>query len=234
MSAKVLTVYDYQRLIERGWRRSGSWLYKPNLKTTCCKLYTIRLKVAAFTMSKEQRRVLRRFERYLAGEDVQQPGAGAGAPEGEGHMLVDEASPRGPPSGSLTKDDSDARKSDAFAAHIARAIAAALGDLIARGALPSPPAGAAPPPPVASFVARDVAAKQKLAEDVLYASPAAPQYAGWTKKHGQGGTAEVGSLQALLVGELNKERGRLPGGVRASVGGRVRRFVCLNCFIGLC
>eukprot|EP00249_Psilotum_nudum_P020100 c27566_g1_i3 orf=299-2086(-) len=43
------------------------FLYKPQMETTCCPSYTIRLDVQSFNASKEQRRVLRRFQRYLDG-----------------------------------------------------------------------------------------------------------------------------------------------------------------------
>ncbi|KAJ3116586.1 hypothetical protein HK100_001021, partial [Physocladia obscura] len=33
----------YQALIDRGWRRSGHYLYKPSIGETCCPAYTIRL-----------------------------------------------------------------------------------------------------------------------------------------------------------------------------------------------
>ncbi|KAK4746925.1 hypothetical protein SAY87_025962 [Trapa incisa] len=72
--ADTLTVYDYQDLLDRGWRRSGCYLYKPEMKKTCCPSYTIRLKAADFVHSKEQSRVYRRLERYLNGslEDKRQ------------------------------------------------------------------------------------------------------------------------------------------------------------------
>ncbi|XP_044508722.1 arginyl-tRNA--protein transferase 2-like isoform X1 [Mangifera indica] len=62
-----LTVDDYQDLLDQGWRRSGCFLYKPNMKKTCCPSYTIRLKAHDFVPSKEQRRVSRRIQRYLEG-----------------------------------------------------------------------------------------------------------------------------------------------------------------------
>lgn len=37
-----LTVQDYQDLIDRGWRRSGCYCYKPTLHLTCCPMYTIK------------------------------------------------------------------------------------------------------------------------------------------------------------------------------------------------
>ena len=41
-----------QELLNRGWRRSGCWLYKPDLRETCCPPYTIRLDVHRFQPSK--------------------------------------------------------------------------------------------------------------------------------------------------------------------------------------
>ncbi|CAM6106267.1 unnamed protein product [Calypogeia fissa] len=60
-----LTVQDYQELLDRGWRRSGMFLYKPHMKRTCCPPYTIRLKADSFVATKDQMRVLRRMQRYL-------------------------------------------------------------------------------------------------------------------------------------------------------------------------
>ena len=42
MWAHVMSPSDYQDLIDRGWRRSGLYCYKPNMKKTCCPMYTIR------------------------------------------------------------------------------------------------------------------------------------------------------------------------------------------------
>ncbi|EYU22340.1 hypothetical protein ABFS82_06G137200 [Erythranthe guttata] len=62
-----LTVDDYQALIDRGWRRSGCYLYKPDMEKTCCPSYTIRLKTSEFVPSKEQVRVSKRMQRFLDG-----------------------------------------------------------------------------------------------------------------------------------------------------------------------
>ncbi|KAG9160762.1 hypothetical protein Leryth_008599 [Lithospermum erythrorhizon] len=64
--ARSLTVHDYQALLDRGWRRSGSFLYKPDMERTCCPSYTIRLKACDFSPSKEQRRVLNRIQSISA------------------------------------------------------------------------------------------------------------------------------------------------------------------------
>ncbi|XP_010256562.1 PREDICTED: arginyl-tRNA--protein transferase 2 isoform X2 [Nelumbo nucifera] len=65
--ADSITVDDYQDLLDRGWRRSGAFLYKPEMERTCCPSYTIRLKSDDFVPSKEQLRVLRRMQRFLDG-----------------------------------------------------------------------------------------------------------------------------------------------------------------------
>lgn len=51
-----------------GWRRSGDYIYKPDLNDACCKQYTIRLNCTAYKMNKKQRQVNHRFHRYLNGE----------------------------------------------------------------------------------------------------------------------------------------------------------------------
>ncbi|XP_057523175.1 arginyl-tRNA--protein transferase 2-like isoform X1 [Amaranthus tricolor] len=65
--ANSLTVYDYEELLDRGWRRSGYFLYKPELEMACCPAYTIRLRAQDFSPSKEQIRVSKRMQRYLDG-----------------------------------------------------------------------------------------------------------------------------------------------------------------------
>ena len=52
-------------LVDRGWRRSGSWLYRPCCERTCCPPYSIRLDVAAFVPSREHRRLQRRLSERL-------------------------------------------------------------------------------------------------------------------------------------------------------------------------
>ncbi|GKV28312.1 hypothetical protein SLEP1_g37382 [Rubroshorea leprosula] len=72
--AQSITVDDYQDLLDRGWRRSGCFLYKPEMETTCCPSFTIRLKASDFVPSKEQNRVYRRMQRFLDGTlDVKKP-----------------------------------------------------------------------------------------------------------------------------------------------------------------
>ncbi|KAJ0984109.1 hypothetical protein J5N97_002465 [Dioscorea zingiberensis] len=72
--AYSITVDDYQELLDQGWRRSGSFLYKPEMEKTCCPSYTIRLKAEDFIPSKEQARVQKKMQRFLDGlVDVKKP-----------------------------------------------------------------------------------------------------------------------------------------------------------------
>ncbi|KAF9315504.1 Arginyl-tRNA--protein transferase 1 [Podila horticola] len=65
MSAHLMTCKDYQKLINRGWRRSGRYLYKPNLRDSCCPQYTIRMKANEFEASKHQRQIVNRFNHFI-------------------------------------------------------------------------------------------------------------------------------------------------------------------------
>ncbi|CAN8257080.1 unnamed protein product [Cochlearia groenlandica] len=103
LSAETLTVDDYQALIDRGWRRSGCYLYKHEMDKTCCPSYTIRLKASDFVPSKEQQRVSRRLERFLDGNlDVVQPprekgkctGASSGEEKNKSEPIMDDLSDR--------------------------------------------------------------------------------------------------------------------------------------------
>ena len=68
MWAHRLTCDDYQALVDRGYRRSGHYLYRPEAQKTCCPSYTIRLEAAAFAPSREHRRLQRRVSAFLSGE----------------------------------------------------------------------------------------------------------------------------------------------------------------------
>lgn len=65
MWSHLLTAQDYQDLINRGWRRSGKYCYKPNNKKTCCPLYTIKCDAINFKLSKTHKKILKRMNRFL-------------------------------------------------------------------------------------------------------------------------------------------------------------------------
>ncbi|XP_038200576.1 arginyl-tRNA--protein transferase 1 isoform X5 [Arvicola amphibius] len=70
MWAHSLTVQDYQDLIDRGWRRSGKYLYKPVMNKTCCPQYTIRCRPLQFQPSKSHKKVLKKMLKFLAKGEI--------------------------------------------------------------------------------------------------------------------------------------------------------------------
>ena len=61
-------VHIYEKMMKDGWRRCGDYVYLPNLEKSCCKLYTCRLNVEDFKINKDQKKVMKRFRKYLSGE----------------------------------------------------------------------------------------------------------------------------------------------------------------------
>ncbi|KAI0750919.1 arginine-tRNA-protein transferase [Daedaleopsis nitida] len=55
----------YQEMIDRGWRRSGKYCYKPDLRRSCCPQYTIKLGALEFKPSKSQRKLVNRWNRFV-------------------------------------------------------------------------------------------------------------------------------------------------------------------------
>ncbi|TMW53528.1 hypothetical protein DOY81_001405 [Sarcophaga bullata] len=65
MHAYTLSAQDYQDLIDRGWRRSGHYCYKQDNKTTCCPCYTIKCDALEFKLTKSNKKILKRMNRFL-------------------------------------------------------------------------------------------------------------------------------------------------------------------------
>ncbi|XP_026292402.1 arginyl-tRNA--protein transferase 1 isoform X5 [Frankliniella occidentalis] len=65
MWAHQLTVHDYQDLIDRGWRRSGYYCYKPTMHKICCPMYTIKCQAIDFKITKSQKKVIKRVNRFI-------------------------------------------------------------------------------------------------------------------------------------------------------------------------
>uniref|UniRef100_A0A2K6GMI3 Arginyl-tRNA--protein transferase 1 n=1 Tax=Propithecus coquereli TaxID=379532 RepID=A0A2K6GMI3_PROCO len=70
MWAHSMTVQDYQDLIDRGWRRSGKYVYKPVMNRTCCPQYTIRCRPLHFQPSKSHKKVLKKMLKFLAKGEI--------------------------------------------------------------------------------------------------------------------------------------------------------------------
>lgn len=43
ISSSKMTVGDYQKMMDRGWRRCGTYYYKWDFLQSCCQPYTIRV-----------------------------------------------------------------------------------------------------------------------------------------------------------------------------------------------
>ncbi|XP_046304650.1 arginyl-tRNA--protein transferase 1 isoform X3 [Marmota monax] len=76
MWAHSLTVQDYQDLIDRGWRRSGKYVYKPVMNQTCCPQYTIRCRPLQFQPSKSHKKVLKKMLKFLAKGEISKGNCG--------------------------------------------------------------------------------------------------------------------------------------------------------------
>ncbi|XP_006003695.1 arginyl-tRNA--protein transferase 1 isoform X3 [Latimeria chalumnae] len=70
MWAHSMTVQDYQDLINRGWRRSGKYVYKPTMNRTCCPQYTIRCHSLKFQPTRSQKKVLKKITKYLVKGEI--------------------------------------------------------------------------------------------------------------------------------------------------------------------
>ena len=60
-----MSVHDFQNLVDKGFQRSGKFVYLPANKLTCCPQYVLRLDCSTFHISKEQRRAIRKMNEYL-------------------------------------------------------------------------------------------------------------------------------------------------------------------------
>ncbi|KAK4132869.1 hypothetical protein BT67DRAFT_384033 [Trichocladium antarcticum] len=66
--ATSMTAEFYQKLVNRCWRRSGTLVYRPNPKDSCCPHYTLRLDSTEFHPTKDQRQAVNRFNRHILGD----------------------------------------------------------------------------------------------------------------------------------------------------------------------
>ena len=60
-----MSCQDYQDLVDRGFQRSGNFVYKPVMEQTCCPQYVIRMDSRKFKLSKSQKSCIKKFKRYL-------------------------------------------------------------------------------------------------------------------------------------------------------------------------
>ncbi|XP_034537726.1 arginyl-tRNA--protein transferase 1 isoform X2 [Notolabrus celidotus] len=92
MWSHTMTVQDYQDLIDRGWRRSGKYVYKPIMNKTCCPQYTIRCHVLKFQPSKSHKKILKKMSKFISNGELPK-----GQDDGEPmDSVCEEAGPREP------------------------------------------------------------------------------------------------------------------------------------------
>ena len=68
LTSHKMTVDDYQKLMDRGWRRCGGYYYKFDFEGSCCQPFTIKLDTKEYEISKSQKKVLKKFNKFLLGE----------------------------------------------------------------------------------------------------------------------------------------------------------------------
>lgn len=82
--AHRMTCEDFQDLVDRGFQRSGKYVYRPVNDRVCCPQYIIRMDAMKFRPNKSQRKVVKRLHRYL------REGKGSsGAVDAESDMSTD-------------------------------------------------------------------------------------------------------------------------------------------------
>ena len=64
--AHRMTCQVFQELVDRGFQRSGKFVYRPFMKETCCPQYVFRTDVTKFRLSKQQRATIRKMHGFLA------------------------------------------------------------------------------------------------------------------------------------------------------------------------
>ncbi|XP_073729631.1 arginyl-tRNA--protein transferase 1 isoform X5 [Misgurnus anguillicaudatus] len=108
MWSHTMTVQDYQDLIDRGWRRSGKYVYKPIMNKTCCPQYTIRCHALNFHPSKTHKKTLKRMNKFLSKGEMPEEQHDGGN-EGEPMDSVHEEGVRPPPQDPLKIDHTDVK-----------------------------------------------------------------------------------------------------------------------------
>ena len=65
---KSIPIDIWENMVSKGWTRCGDLIYKSSYLKTCCKLYQPRVNINNFKISNEQKKIMKRFRKYLSGE----------------------------------------------------------------------------------------------------------------------------------------------------------------------
>lgn len=74
-SVERMSCSTYDSLMNIGFRRSGTFLYKPDLLRGCCRLFTIRTNMESLKLGKQQRQTINRFMRAIGGGEQNDAGS---------------------------------------------------------------------------------------------------------------------------------------------------------------
>lgn len=121
--AHTLDVRDYQALLDAGWRRSGAYLYRPDLQTTCCPCFVIRLDAARYTPSVTHKRVLKRLRRFAAAPSLSPTTSSVSAAD----PLANSTKSVLPPGANVADDD---KQLGQLRSAVESALAGALNDIL--------------------------------------------------------------------------------------------------------
>lgn len=69
MYVHQMDTHHYSELVNKGFRRLGSFLYTGDMLRGCCRMYTIRTNTHYYSLTKKHRKVLNRFDRAVAMHD---------------------------------------------------------------------------------------------------------------------------------------------------------------------
>ena len=90
VQAHRMTCQVFQELVDRGFQRSGKFVYRPFMTETCCPQYVFRIDVAKFRLSKQQRATIRKMNKYLVEGCLN-----AASKDGEHENIIEEEAGRG-------------------------------------------------------------------------------------------------------------------------------------------
>ena len=65
---KSIPIDILEEMFTKGWARCGDIVYKTIYEKTCCKLYQPRININNFKIANEQKKIMKRFRKFLSGE----------------------------------------------------------------------------------------------------------------------------------------------------------------------
>ena len=68
LKLKSIPIDIFEEMVTKGWTRCGNEVYISSYEKTCCKLYQPRLNINNFKISNEQKKIMKRFRKYLSGQ----------------------------------------------------------------------------------------------------------------------------------------------------------------------